>query len=334
MKNLHAKSPCCRGVVIRFGNRRRQCTLCQHTWRIRKKKRGRKRQRVSRGLVQQYLNREIPTLYALARTKKGKSEQQRQRAMRKSVEAFVRRTPWPDLPSREPLIAVADAMIITIDHQVYIYYLILVRRIRENQAVIAPFSVGKGMESYQGWWEAFAKLPPPTLGSIVALVCDSHLGLQFVGHHRGWIVQQCNFHLIARIQGRRSHGIHSRHRALGAYLYRLVTEALTNPDEEAILDHLREIWEIAQHTSSKNLKRYLVGFTRKYWEYRSYLQYPQLHLPRTTNAAESLVGSVRKLCARAHGFRTIGSFQLWVTALLKKKKIATCNGSVPTKLTR
>ena len=341
MKNLHAKpahrsgwSLCCRGEVIRFGKRRRQCILCSQTWRVRKKKRGRKTKRTSKELFKKYINREIPTLYALARIRNGKSEDQRQREMKRSLEQFVKNTPWPELPSGEPLIAVADAMIIMVDKKLYSFYFILVRRILDKEAVIAPLYVCEGKESYPGWWEAFAKLPPATLASIYALVCDSHIGLQYVARQKGWIMQQCNFHLIARIQGRRSRWAQSKHRKTGEYLYQLVKEAITNPDEEAILDTIREIWEAGQTTSSKNLKTYLSGFTRRYWEYRSYLQYPELHLPRTSNSAESLIGSVRKLCSRAHGFRTIRSLKLWVIALLKKKKVATCNGALPTKLMR
>jgi len=41
MAPLHAKSLCCGAQVRRFGRRRRQCTLCKRTWRIRQKKRGR-----------------------------------------------------------------------------------------------------------------------------------------------------------------------------------------------------------------------------------------------------------------------------------------------------
>jgi len=334
MKYVHAKSPCCRGRIIKFGKRRRQCILCRTTWRIRKKKRGRKTKRAPKELFAKYIQREIPTSYTLARIRKGKSEDQRERAIRKSLKKFVHRTPWPPLPYGEPLISVADAMMITVDRKLYTFYFILVRRILESKAIIAAPYVREGAESYEGWWEAFARLPGATLASVRALICDSHLGLQYVAGRRSWIIQQCNFHLIARVQGRRSRWTKSRHREQGERLYQLVTEVITNPDEEAILDAVRELWELSRTTSSKNLKTYLSGFTRKYWEYRSYLQYPKLHLPRTTNSVESLIGSVRKLCARAHGFRTIESLTLWVYALLKKKKFATCNGSLPTELTR
>src|SRR5262245_9130522 len=40
MNLLHAKSPCCRAKIYRFGSRHRQCSLCKRTWSVRRKKRG------------------------------------------------------------------------------------------------------------------------------------------------------------------------------------------------------------------------------------------------------------------------------------------------------
>ena len=341
MKNLHAKparrsggSPCCRGGVIRFGNRRRQCILCRKTWRIRQKKRGRKTKRVSQELVARYINQEIPTSYTLAKINKRQSKDQRERAIRKSLRKFVKATKWPALPCGEPIIVVADAMIVTIDRRVYAAYFIVIKRILDAKAVIAKPYIRAGTESWLGWQQAFSRLPEAVLASIYALVCDGHNGLRSVALHKKWLIQQCNFHAIARMQGRRSRWVRSRHRAMGEAIYRLINDVLTNPSEEAALDSASKLWEISRQTSSRNLKTYLSGFSKRYREYRTYLEYPELHLPRTSNSVESLIGSVRKLCGRAHGFSTIRSFALWISALLKKKKCATCNGYLPTKLTR
>ena len=42
MKQMQEKSPCCQGQVWRFGERRRQCSVCRKTWQSWAKKRGRK----------------------------------------------------------------------------------------------------------------------------------------------------------------------------------------------------------------------------------------------------------------------------------------------------
>lgn len=55
MTPIHAKSPCCGALVRRFGKRRRQCTHCKRTWRVRKKKRGRKHTRHTEALLRRIL---------------------------------------------------------------------------------------------------------------------------------------------------------------------------------------------------------------------------------------------------------------------------------------
>jgi len=246
----------------------------------------------------------------------------------------VHSAPWSAIPLHEPLIAIADAMIITIDHYTVAFYFILVRPVTSNQAVILPPYRKLGSESWQGWQEAFALLAPDIKSSIRALVSDGHTGLLSVARHYQWIIQRCNFHIIAKIQGRRSRWGRSRHQEVGTELYQLLRIVLMSGDEHAIQNALQELRTIGLTTGSTQLKTYLSGFIKHYQEYRSYLTYPELWLPRTSNAAEALIGSIRKLCNRAHGFRTIHSLTIWIHALLKHKQTATCNGFLPTELTR
>ena len=338
MKYLHAKSPCCQGKIIKFGNRRRQCVLCKKTWRIRKKKRGRNPKRKSINLFFKYLKREIPSLYVLARIKRNiinkKSEDQLQRELRYGLNKFLKDTDWPKIPTCRRLIVVADAMVETINKKTYSFYFILLRTIKSNKAIIVKPYIKLGAESWLGWQEAFHRLPESILASIKALVGDGHSGLISIAKRRKWIIQRCHFHLIARIQGRRSRWARSRHRALGKRLYFLTKEIITNTDEKTIVDYLKEIKIIKDNTSSRLLNRYLSGFIKNYREYRTYLYHPELNLPLTSNAVESIIGSIRNLCHRSHGFRTINSLTLWINALLKYKKFATCNGKLPTKLLR
>src|SRR3990167_1503103 len=66
MKKLHAKSPCCRARVVKFGARRRQCAFCKKTWRLRKKKRGRSRLRGNSPLLLRFPNHVIGSSKARA----------------------------------------------------------------------------------------------------------------------------------------------------------------------------------------------------------------------------------------------------------------------------
>lgn len=323
---MHEKSPCCRAVVRRFGGRRRQCRACGRTWRAWPRKQGRRHYRTSPQLVTSYLRREVPSRYALARLR-GMSVSTLRDALIRSRDTFLLRTPWPPLPKAEPLIAIADAMVETFQREgTYTLYLILLRPVATSKAVIAEPVIGSGTETWQGWAMAFARLPNIQKAAIRALVCDGHRGLLAVAQDHHWLIQRCHFHLLAAIQGRRSRWIRSRHRAMGERLYRLVNHILTTRDQTTIMPALTKLESIAWDTRSPVLRKVLSGFITHYRDYRTYLEYPELHLPRTSNAVESLIGDVRHLCYRARGFRTVESLTQWVHALLKLKRTATCNG--------
>lgn len=334
MKKLHEKSPCCRGIIVRFGERRRRCNVCLKTWRVWKKKRGRKRARTSPDFLIKYLKHEVPSLYALARKSNPKSEDGLNRKLNRSLEYFVANTSWPEIPKEALLIAVADAMIIGLNGQQFTFYLILLRTTNGNRAVITKPFIKEGDETWHGWEEAFKQLPEDTLASICALVCDGHKGLVDRAKNLGWLIQRCHFHLLASVQNRRSRWQHSRHRTLGKFLYHHANEILTNSSDEVVAESVSVLSEIEKYTSSPVLRRILRGLKINYSHYRTYLKHPELNLPKTSNSAESVIGSIRMLCHRAHGFRTIKSLTLWAHALLKFKQTVACNGYLSTKLSR
>ena len=326
MKKLHAKSPCCRGEVHRFGNRRRQCSLCKKTWRIRQKKRGRKRKREQKTLLIRYLQHEIPSLHALAR-KKGIDAGKLEARLLRSRDYFLKHTPWPQAPEKGELILIADAMVKCVNKVWYTFYFILVRTTESNEAVVLKPFIRKGSESQLGWREVFNSLPDDIKKRVVALVCDGHRGLVNYARRQEWILQRCNFHLIAFLQGRRSRWARSRHREEGQRVYKLANHILTARDESKIMPSILKLEEIAQHTKSKELSKALRGFINNYKDFRSYLRHSELNLPRTSNTAESLIGCVRELCHRARGFRSMSSLRKWIFALIKNKKKIKCNGS-------
>ena len=116
----------------------------------------------------------------------------------------------------------------------YTFYFILLRALKDNKAIITKLYVKQGSESWLGWQETFSQLPRPVLGSILALVSDGNAGLISAAKQNHWLIQRRHFHLIARIQGRRSRWIRSKRRELGQRLYFLAREVLTNPDEKLI----------------------------------------------------------------------------------------------------
>lgn len=325
MKNLHAKSPCCHGDIIKYGNRRRQCLICRKTWRIRKKKAGRKKKREGYAFVIKYLNHGLSSFYYQAQTR-DVTERNLQLRLERSRDLFLRNTKWPELPTDKKLVVIADALVQYIEHSWYTIYIILVREINGAEAIVFKPFVRKGTETANGWYEAFKKLPEATQTSITALVCDGHTGLISYAKWNNWKVQRCHFHLIARIQGRRSKWKYSRHGKEGQHIYDLVNHVLTTTDENSIIKYLSEIEEIGWLSKSRDLKNILSGFVKNYKDYRTYIYSPELYLPTTSNSVESFINLIRELMHRMRGFRTISSLKKWIFALVKNKKKIKCNG--------
>ena len=326
MNIKHAKSSCCHGKIIRFGQRRRQCTICRRTWRIRQKKLGRKTIRVPDSMALRFLNNERLSCFSLARSS-NLSEDQLNRRLKRSLETLALKTQYPELPQAKSLVVIADAMIQQIENRYYSVYFILVKKTGSSKAVIATPHFEEGKESWLGWVNAFNSLPPEIFKSIRAVVSDGHKGLLSLTKRNGWLIQRCHFHLLSSLQGRRSRGQYSRHREIGEAVFRLVKDVLTNVVDSQLQDSIRQLQDMRDHTDSPGLRRILRGFLKNYMQFRTYLNYPGLNLPRTSNSAESVVGSIRNLLYRAKGFRTLNSFKLWVEGLVKVKKEIANNGS-------
>lgn len=326
MKKIHAKSPCCKASVIHYGVRRFQCSECKSTWRIRRKKRGRKRTRGSIGLLSRFFGHVIGSSRARA-LHVLECPRTFQRAVERSRDLLCRTRAWPPLPTEAPLILIADAMVKCIGTRWYTVYVMLVRRIGENNAWIAPPVLIPGKEYLPQWMQALNSLSPAVLSNIAALVCDGHGGLLNYARDRHWLIQRCHFHLLSAIQGRRSRWGRSRHRAEGEMVYQLVKEVLETPNEKAIPLLLCRIDDVALSTSSPQLRRVLRGFTTHVADFRTYLRHPHLHLPRTSNSAESLIGCMEELLHRMRGVSNPRSLEKWIEAVVKYRQKIVCNGA-------
>lgn len=311
---------------MKWGGRRRRCARCGQTVSRWARRRGRKRKRGSVLAAQRYLRGESASCAAIARMRLHPADAI-ERSVRRSRDQFLARAPWPSVPVSVPLIAIADAMMVNTEKRVSVVYLILVRPVAADRAIIMPPLIQDGKESWQGWQDAFAALPADIRRRIAALVCDGHRGLYSVALRYGWRIQFCIFHLIAKIRGRRSQSRYGRHREEGTSVMARVRAVLTSAREEDAMAALGDIAAFRASTNSPQLKRYLSGFIRHHRLYRTHLMYPELRLPRTSNTAESLVRIVRKMLGRAHGFRTRSSLTQWVSALIKERQTMMCNSS-------
>lgn len=331
MHTKHVKSPCCREKIIKFGNRRRQCSRCKKTWRIRIKKVGRKKKRTTALFAERYIKHAVPSLYALAKVREGEGDLKSH--ARRSRDALLSKRSWPHVPENKSLIALADAIMHRIEGEIYSIYFILLRPVDAQEAFVTPPYIAKGKESWAGWQDAFAKLSPSHTTSTCALVADQHRGLQSVATRNHWLFQGCQFHILAQLQSRRSKSTWSRHQTLGKQIYELAKDILTHSDE-SIIQHtfIPQLLSLRATITSPKTRSIISGFAKHYRQYRTYLYHPELNLPTTNNSSESLNSGFQDFCYRARGFRTLQSFTKWLHAYLKTKQKITCNGTrVPTK---
>lgn len=320
MKKLHVKSPCCRGEIIRYGNRRRQCASCSKTWRVRKKKRGRDHLRINSQLILDYLNKKRSVF-------KTKANQERFRyRLNLSLNYFLAHTEWSHPPGDCPLITVVDAMWEIVEGIECTVYVILLRPVDSDQAWILPPVIVPEKESANGWEITLENIPTQLKKRIVALVCDGEPHLVFQAKQLGWLVQRCHFHLIASIKNYVTNNPLSRKRLLGKMVLEAAHIALSTQDETTLEQALDDLMLLSKLTKNKKLKSRLTGFVKHIDDFRTYLKYPKLNLPHTSNTVESLIQCLRDLQYRARGFRTAKSFIRWMKAICLFKKIMTCAG--------
>ena len=326
MKKLHAKSPCCRAKIIRFGERRKQCIVCKKTWRARKKKRGPKRSRISSSIVTDYFSHILPSFYGYAKKHKCSPDIFEYR-LQKSRDLFIKTTTWPSLPQRGNLILIADVKKKKLCGKLIAVYIILVRAVDETIAYAHKPHIEEGDESVEGWDRAFDTLPENVKDRVSGLVCDGHRGLILSAKWRGWKLQRCHFHLLKSFIVRRSTKSTRGNAEIGKQIIELAKTILSTTDKNIFYRSVSELEAIGWEVKRGSLGAVISGFLNHIEEYRTYLLFPELRLPRTSNSAESFIGGFQSLLSQAHGFRTKKSFVLWVEAYVKWRKNISCKPS-------
>lgn len=289
-------------------DRRRRCVQCGKTKTIREKKRGRKPKRVS--------------IEPLIKHLRGKSVRTSSRDLRRARDLFIRTTPWPDVSNiSSPCFLLADALHIRTPTYQLSVYIILVVVIGENRTWILPVYFGKGGESFANWDSALKQaVSPELMPHIKALVCDGRTSLVSLGKSYGWLIQRCQFHLLARLQSLRSVGSQSRHQEEGIALKAHIKTVFDTRSEQQVFSTIKELEGIAIVETNRRLKTTLSGLVRNHGHYRTYLTSPELKLSHTTNIVESVNSLIRGLMRKMRGFENEDSARAWVVALLKERR--------------
>lgn len=326
MNNLHAKSPCCREKIIKFGSRRRQCVRCKNTWRIRKKRRGRKKLRSNSWYVHRYLEESLRY-----RSSSRLSPDQFRYRIGKGLRRLLEITPPVSIPTKIPCVAVVDATIHKILGRYYTTYIVLIRPVAENTAIIYDTCTLPGYENGVAWkYVLIKRINPDLRRQIKALTCDGARIFPRIAVQNNWLLQRCHFHLLSALHSRLSgKRMRKRYRRIGKRITGLVRIVLTSMDEKEIASALLKLKRY-QHSESIPVtvrSRILKGFLQEYQEYRTYLLYSDLNLPRTTGSCESMNSIIRRFLSGARGISSPAALDQWIRAIVAKRKTIRCNGT-------
>lgn len=325
MKTLRTKSPCCKAKVYHFGHRRRQCSLCKKTWRIRKKKQGRKSIRVHPSFESTVIERKESLRHKAKRLDKNREQVRRRHA--RNLELLLEKLPLPKAP-RGNLIMIIDGWSLYFKKKCFVLYLILLRSVNSKKAIVMEPCLLPGYEKKSGWEYVLNQLSLSVQKRIKAIVLDGITGVECLAQEWGWIVQRCHFHQLSTLQSLRGKRWSTvKHKELREEIYQNVVKILKTTSENKAKILVRQTRCLLQKPECpKWLKCRVGGFLRRVDFFRAYRRYPELNLPTTTNSAECVNQMITEIVRLTRGFRTPESFEKWMKVRIRTMKPIQCNG--------
>lgn len=225
----------------------------------------------------------------------------------------------------EKLILLADGLWFRFNKEKWILFLMALKPADDNRAILLDPVLLKGVESYDNWQTVLSTIPEEAKERIVALVSDDFRASDRLAKEHCWIHQLCHFHLIAQLQirrGRKKSTVEGRNTRED--IYQTIRRALITTDEKELARLQLILQRLIRHpVCPKKLEMMVNQFLRSIDKYRAYLLYPELNLPNTNNAAESIGRLIRKSTATLN---TPKSLYLWSKALIRLRAEITCNG--------
>jgi len=319
MVNQHGERDCAHRRTKRFGGRRRRCTACGVTWRIRPRRRGPKR-RPRRIVVLTRTFRDPLTLVQIARLRRWSITAVKER-QRGALDAALRQ-PWPARIPRGRLILVSDGLWFAVDDERWVAYLCALRSIRSTRVVFLRPILKPGHECEERWREVVEGMSPSLHHRIPPWVSDSVHGVEVIAAEHGWVLQRCHAHLLRRVadvMGTRKRLRWLAGRRLAAAR---IQELIAADDPRAAPRSLRRL--VCDPNCPTKVRGVIRAVLRRHGEYRSYLTHPDLRLPTTTNTVEGMNARIRELAGRSRGFRTQAALERWIIGFVRCNLTAKC----------
>lgn len=185
-----------------------------------------------------------------------------------------------------------------------------------------------GWERIDNWNYTFKTLPLLVQKRIKAVISDGITGIEALARDKGWIIQRCHFHLLAKLQslrGRRWSTVSSKN--LREIIYQNVVQIIQTSNKKEAEKLFQETKQLIRRSDCPkwiNLK--VSGFIRKSYAFRAYLDHLELNLPNTTNSAECVFDKVTETVRLTKGFSSAKSFEKWIKVQIRSMKSVQCNG--------
>jgi len=323
MTTQHTKSSCCQAPVRRYGERRRQCCQCLTTWRLSPHKQGRKRKRYSRNLLSKVLLQAQSVNDQLVNYPDLTLNGLQKRVQRLVQSAATRPRDYPQL--RGQYILIGDGLWYRLDNQDWVLYLFLLKPRRRNYAYLLDPLILPGKESFANWQMAIETIPNNIKERILAFVSDAFRASDKIIRHYQWLHQLCHFHLIAELQKRRGRKKKTiAGKSIREAIYQIIVQLLQADQPKQIKRLKAQLQRLtAKSECPGKLGMIAREFLKHFDKYQTFLNRPDLTIPRTTSAAESLGKLIRR---RTRPLNTPQAIQEWATAFVRLKRTMNCNG--------
>lgn len=292
MKLLHEKSKCCGAKIIRFGGKRRQCVACKKTWRVHPAKRGRKALRKQ----ENYLRKVFCQGFSIKQIASNSNllVDAIYKRFNNNLIGTINKKRIIRIKGKK-LILIIDALWQYFKDDLWTLYCVSVKStVSKNTTLFDPI-LRQGKESAIVWNQIINELPPGVKNRLIALVSDGIRGIETIADNNGWIIQRCHFHLLSLLQKMRGKRASTPGRRIREEIYNSVKLALSETDKYRLYVLGRRLSVLARNPlCPKRMRMNVRDFLRRLPEFRNYLNYPKLNLPKTVNVMESVNSLIRK----------------------------------------
>lgn len=324
MITLHAKSPCCHSAVKRYGGRRRQCSRCGKTWRIRLKRRGPKLSRTPKFLLERVFNHGWP-LQACVR-KRTISRASLAKRLRRALNIFINRPRSYHFRKSERFILIIDAEWYRFKKEYWTAYFMAVKSVSADRATILDPILLPGKETLAPWEEVLLTIPHGLHSRIIALITDGFRGNRSLLKGKNWLIQRCHFHLLSAFQRYRGKRKKLKGRSAREELYQTAKLLLATIEPHRVKCLTSVMLKlVANNNLPVRLRMTVNEFIRHLYDFHTYLRYPELHLPNTTNVMESINSMVRSHTKRINN---PSALRKWILATVRHHPKLVCKRAI------